>query len=138
MPDERVDRAGRTLDEFGEAADEFDRLRVLAAAAHGGQDDPAIATRLAATVAALPESERTSAALLLARRDIDLGRAQPADRTVIVRALSAHLRRHAGGGRAALLAEVATLAPLLRALNDDDEHAHTAAAIRAVTTDWHW
>ncbi|MEV2241090.1 hypothetical protein [Micromonospora sp. NPDC049891] len=138
MPDEQVDRAGRTLDEFGEAADEVDRLRMLAAAAHGGRDDSAIATRLAATVAALRESERIPAALLLARRDVDLGQAEPADRTVIVRALSAHLRRRAGGGRAALLAEVATLAPLLRALNDDDQHARTVAAISAVTTDWHW
>lgn len=138
MPDERVQRADRTLDEFGEVTEEFDRLRVLAAVAHGGQDDPAIATRLAATVAAMRESERIAAALLLAGRGIDLSLARPADRTVIVRALSAHLRRRAGGGRAALLAEVATLAPLLRALNDDDEQTRTAAAIMDVTTDWRW
>ena len=138
MPDERVDRASCTLAEFGEAADEVDRLRVLAAAAHGGRDDPAIATRLAAAVAGLRESERTSAALLLARRDVDLSRAQPADRTLIVRALSVHLRRRASVGRAALLEEVAKLAPLLRALNEGDELTRTATAIRAVTTDWHW
>ena len=76
--------------------------------------------------------------LLLARRDVDLSRAQPADRTLIVRALSVHLRRRASVGRAALLEEVAKLAPLLRALNEGDELTRTATAIRAVTTDWHW
>jgi hypothetical protein len=138
IPDERVDRAGRSLDEIGEITIDADRLRMLAAAAHCGRGDPATATRLAATVAALPGPQRVPAALLLARHDVDLGRAAPADRTVIVEALSAHLRRGAGGGRAALLAQVATLAPLLRALTDDEEYGRTAAEIKAVTSDWRW
>jgi hypothetical protein len=137
MPDERVDRAGRSLDEFDEVTGELDRLRVLAATAYCGRGDPATATRLAATVSALGAPEQIVPAALLLARDVDLRRAEPADRTVVVKALSAHLRHRAGGGRAALLAEVATLAPLLRTL-PDDEHTRTAASIRAVTTDWRW
>ena len=88
-------------------------------------------------MSALGAPEQIVPAALLLARDVDLRRAEPADRTIIVKALSAHLRHRAGGGRAALLAEVATLAPLLRTLSDD-EHTRTAASIRAVTTDWRW
>ena len=137
MPDERVDRAAWSLDEFEEVTGELDRLRVLAATAHCGRDDPATATRLAATVSTFGTPEQIVPAALLLARHVDLRRAGPADRTVILKALSAHLRHSAGNGRAALLAEVATLAPLLRTLSDD-EHRQTAASIRAVTIDWRW
>ena len=137
MPDERVDRPAARWTSSNEVTGELDRLRVLAATAHCGRSDPATATRLAATVSALGAPEQIVPAALLLARAVDLRRAEPADRTVIVKALSAHLRHRAGGGRAGLLAEVATLAPLLRTLSDD-EHTRTAASIRAITTDWRW
>jgi hypothetical protein len=138
MPDERIERADRSLDEFDQVSGELDRQRVLAATAHCGRGDPGIVTRLSAAVGALDTPDQiVPAALLLARRDVDLRQAEPADRTAIVAALSARLRHRAGSGRAALLAEVARLAPLLR-LFSGDEPEQMAVAIRAVTADWRW